>query len=748
MRLTLRTMLAYLDGRILDAKEAKELGEKIEKSDFANGLVHRIKNSLKRPKLGVPNLEGRGLGLDPNTVAEYLEDLLPPDRVPDFERVCLDSDVQLAEVAATHQILTWVEDKPAEIDEELRQRMYLIGAPDTKRQSAKAAAVAAPPVAAPPEQAGPPKTESITAAVAPPTTTGDTSPAKRKIEVPDYLQAGQGSKWKPILITLALAFLVSVIGLRLMGPFDSTHPLFGGGSGEVVQNPAPATPGSGTTTPADGGTTPANSGSNTATSSGTAKPETSPATEAKPDSSKPAATTPSVESPAEPAQPSEPGKPADEPKNATEPGTNPSAEPTEKPATKPAANPAAESGKPGTEPAVTPAEPSEPAPVAEPPVEVGHVKRSEGHFLVRREPGGRDWSRLPALTKLASGDLLKALPTYRPEIVLTPGVQVKLVGPTDATLLRPRDPAEPAIMLPYGRALLATAGVPGARIRLDFDGVGGMVTFADAATEVAVEVGRFLRPGANPEVEPALVVIHMLPTLGRVTWQADGSELAVPLAAGQVHAIVGNRAQTLAVAEPPAWLGAESLSEIDRLASHALEPSVAEGKSASLSLQERTQDRKSELRSLAARCLAFLDSYDALIDEFGDERQKSYWPAEFSSLLESVSRNPQSAARVRETLERIAGVNAPTLDRMLWGYSPQQLLDGDAQSLVGYLNHDEQKIRVFAFENLHRITGKTLSYRPEFNASRRKAAVQDWTQRAESGEIIYETLPTPSPFGG
>ncbi len=128
MRLTLRTLLAYLDD-ILEPSQTRELGEKINESGFAEQLISRIRDVMRRRRLSAPALSGPGAGIDPNAVGEYLDNTLSPEKIADVEKVCLESDVHLAEVAACHQILTLVLHEPVDISAESRARMYAL-APD------------------------------------------------------------------------------------------------------------------------------------------------------------------------------------------------------------------------------------------------------------------------------------------------------------------------------------------------------------------------------------------------------------------------------------------------------------------------------------------------------------------------------------------------------------------------------------------------------------------------------------------
>ena len=57
---------------------------------------------------------------------------------------------------------------------------------------------------------------------------------------------------------------------------------------------------------------------------------------------------------------------------------------------------------------------------------------------------------------------------------------------------------------------------------------------------------------------------------------------------------------------------------------------------------------------------------------------RTFWPDLFETLQWHVAQSPDTAQAVRTTLERLRGEDGSQLYRLLWGYSPQQLAEGDA----------------------------------------------------------------------
>jgi hypothetical protein len=146
LRLTLRTLLAYLDDT-LEPAQAKEIGAKVAESEFAQETVERVKTVTRRRRLIAPPVDTHDPTLDPNMVAEYLDNVLSPDDVTELEQASLDNDVRLAEVAACHQILTLVLGEPAKVPPTAHMRMYkLVRGPESIPYR-KPSAANSPPIA-------------------------------------------------------------------------------------------------------------------------------------------------------------------------------------------------------------------------------------------------------------------------------------------------------------------------------------------------------------------------------------------------------------------------------------------------------------------------------------------------------------------------------------------------------------------------------------------------------------------------
>jgi hypothetical protein len=149
MRLTLRTLLAWLDDT-LKPTQVREIGHQVAESSFAQELAERIHRVTRQRRLTVPSSSGPD-ATDPNLVASYLDNELDPEAVAEYEKKCLTSDVNLAEAASVHQILSLLGQKvkvPAEA--KLRMHQLVKGREATRaRPAATKAAPAREPVTRP-----------------------------------------------------------------------------------------------------------------------------------------------------------------------------------------------------------------------------------------------------------------------------------------------------------------------------------------------------------------------------------------------------------------------------------------------------------------------------------------------------------------------------------------------------------------------------------------------------------------------
>jgi hypothetical protein len=766
MRLTLLTLLAYLDNdNHLSPDDAQALKDKIEKSDFASGLVMRIKSISRKLRMSAPKVDGKGLGRDPNSVATYLEGDLPPERLGEFERLCLESDVHLAEVASCHQILSMVLSKPAQVPPAVREKIYGLGA------QAEAARIAAPnridgphapagdgQPAAPPLPPKPSSAASSASLLAMPSDNGKTladpgsrreapgsdpvaPPVARPAEVPDYLRATQSRKGWLLWVAVAAVFLLVLGGLRAMGPFNREHPLarmLGMAPTEVAVVPQPPAPQPNPTPPAPMPPAPM-----------PAPPEQSPVV--LPPLPMPPVRLPSDPVPAEPAPPEPMPMPVPKPLPLEPvPGERPEIPPP---------LPVPPGDKPEVPKPIEPVKPLEPMPLPVPPpvapavnpsetVDMGRYTSDEqvlAHLVTDPKTKSSLWYRLAPRTLLVAGERLVVLPTYRPQLTLASGIHATFAGESAFHMERPAQAGGAKMTVEYGRLMLASIGATGGQVELDLAGLKGTIALADADAAVAIEVRRFLSPGARAEDPQAEVVrvVDLFATGGRVVWQpAEGDAIEIP-----AQHVITYKAEELPRSggpfEFPAWTDAKSLVDIERRASLDMEAELPLDKSLDIALAEHAGGRRVEVRSLAARSLAALDQFEAILEELNDPRQYSYWAGDIDSLRLAVSRSSQAAAHLLATLQTMRPENARVLFEMLLGASDEQLVGGSAAQLVKSLESNEVDVRVVALDSLRRITGQMLMYRPEKPLASNSTSIQKWKEKLKDNLITNRVPPNP-----
>ena len=592
----------------------------------------------------------------------------------------------------------------------------------------------------------------------------------------------------PVIATLVVAFLLALVALIAMGPFNSDHPILGrfladaSSSQDAAKGTAdeelltkdeltqetPASETTDTSGQPDSQAPPkskSDAGAGQATESGA-----SPAgADAAHQATEPEATVPpppdagsgagaadsTSESPARsstfplPPKNTSPAQPAARDVAADTDSAAPPAPAPVAPAPADAASPTRPSD------ATPPAGPMDsdtstaapPKPAAEgteaagEPEPLAHAS-SDLHVLAGFDPASETWVRLPPNAPLTAGQKLVALPTYRPQIALNNGIQLTLVGPAAISLIEPDSSGIPGILVRYGGILAVGSGKTGTALNIRIGERQSRAVFQDLDSTLALEVQRYLPPGSNPEEVAAHRLVRGIATAGRLIWEADAEGESKIIETGQQVAMIDDSPPKItAVSPPPDWLDPKNLRPIDRDASKQLQGLLDSERPVTTSLSEQVSSRLVEVRALAIRSLALLDIYDPFVTALNSKDLRSFWPDLFNALQGSIARDAATAALVHSTFQRLRGDTGTQLYRLLWGYSPEQLAAGEAEALVKMLSNDSMDIRVLAFENLTRIAGKTNSYHPEVDPARQKRAILNWERDAKQDGITYKTPP-------
>jgi hypothetical protein len=709
----------------------------------ATNLYHRIRDVMRRLSLRAPDLDDEKHGVDPNTVAEYLDNVLPDERVQDFEKVCLESDMHLAEVASCHQVLAVALGEAAEIEQASREHMYML-----------------PQVAADLENMDRPTDDPLGVEFADDSMDQGTKvPGRPSPIVPDYLRdKPRRFPVVPVVMGSVVAVCVVVILLVLTGVIGSgDSPEQIGQNDPVNQNPnqnpgqnpnanqntnqnPPAGQDNQVTPPT--GTTPTDPSSEFPTVHGLENPnDTTPGTEPNetpnenPTGDTPSGETPAGDTPAVPDNLNTPQTPTGtgDIANPVTPGPS-DLGPTPVPANPTEGTPAEETPPAGHDPNAKP--PVEPEPAS---ASIGRFV-SENQALVRYDLKDKSWKIVPQQNVLNEETLLVALPTFRPIIATPSGLSVQLLSESQIAMKPVRADEMPSLELQNGRIILRSLGKQNVRLSLTAGGKTGIVTLVNPESAAAIGLAYHRDSGLDPANVPSEVEVKFYTISGQVLWEEEGKPKPLQVDAAEYISFTAKeeKPELEVLAKVPDWVKPEPISRLDQNGAEKILEAFGKNQIASLALRELLDYRQREVSRLALKCLTQLGEFDPAVASFDDAAQRLTWDKTMGQLIEIVAQSPEKAQKVKEAFEREYGDSASSLWRMLWGYTPDQLKNDAAAQLVEYLDKDRLAFRVLSFYNLRKITGKTNAYQPEDTPFQRKVPTNRWRTQLRKGEVVLK----------
>jgi hypothetical protein len=726
VRLTLRTLLAYLDDELESPADIKQIGQKIAESDAARELIARIKQITRRRRLTAPPNSGPGAeNFDPNTVAEYLESALPSDQTAEVEKRCLESDVHLAEIATCHQILTLALREPARVPPTARERMYGLVQGKESIPFRKASAAVASPAAPVVRRRG--EDES------------DESPLSLEL-----IRRGGWPRW---VLPLAGILLVAGLILTLIKVIPGAPPGRQVAAASKKDNAQPAEP-------ADQSVK-ADEKQEVVTAKPAAKEKDDTAEKAK-----------AAEASAQPEKKTEPQ--AEPARTAGTPAKQP-AETAPVQQTPPAAAGTEATGAPSTERRQ---------------LATYTVSPRSGPTLLVSRTGEQPWVRLTPGGRVWSADPLVSLPGFLSDVRLDSGVQLQLRGllpqftpPNEpimkflmesAVTLHASKDADLDFTLGRGRVYVSNHKDQGpARVRLRFDNEAWELTLAEPDTEVIVEVIRLNFGGVRwQEGEEPLTNVFLGFVKGRGSLKAEHQEHPDLRMPGPSLFSWNNKARRLKGPDPvqkpyAQWEKAPPPGkEADEMAAALADLSarMTDKRSVDVVLTEGLQSDRLPQRLLCIYSLGALDEIKRVLDVLDDEdanhesdRIAAVWTLRFwlsrGPQMGKLLYDPQTRSGLLTENRRFLTGEAETVVKLLYGFNESERRSADTyRVLADYLVSPKIAIRELAISNLYQL-GAQVRYDPAWPEAEREKARAEINKRIDEHKLP-PPLQGPTPAGG
>lgn len=703
MRLTLRTLLAYRDG-VLDSNDAAVLEAKIRDSSTAQQISKRIADEMQNTRLAPIPVDAREFGFEANTVAEFLDDTISTETLPEMERKCLENNTLLSEIGSCHQILTRALSIPANIPTSLRQRIHELPNSSAAIRLADSAGRVRR-VDGPELFAGTIAENQIDALALQATkplrkSNGELRHTGIELndglgrQVPEYLIGSDRGWIKTVALGLFLLVALVLVGSMAIGPVDRVRNLLR--KSELVAVPGDSVkPGEPIATPAKIGTVSAQP-SDVASS-------TSKSNDASADSLKAAEAVSLDVAKTEDKSKTEvialPSKPSFQNRMQWLPDTKSSAQ--------------------------------------------AIVLKSS-----RLGSGSKfAWNRMVSGEFVQLGERVIVPPSQRTEMRVEPGIRLLCAGENDFELVS--DNALPRIAMRTGRSLLF-ATPDSKAIELDCNGLLVSIRFQSSQGSCALEIQNGWAASAAESPQTVGIATRSTVRLFGVEGELDFSSMRAGGAAGKGSLKVGQFvdwsegaiSEIQELAEAPWWFGSSTDRPIDQAASEELQKAITAKTPEELESQllARAKQKPASTAALAARIRMMLARFDGLFEPEGIFHRKelqSFWPALVSQIPQSLAREEYRAELVK-AIRTACPDRADLILRLLVSPTPEQLSSGVDKLLVDALSSQHMDERILAISQLTRITGKSLGYHPE----RQQAdVIQKWRKLLTNSEIKFSEQP-------